>query len=158
MLPTPCHNLALDLGQPKQGKGQDQGCIWTEPQTPSQAAHQTSVSTQTSSTSPLPFFGAKPQWEEKEKHTLKGKRASLNLTLRASAPATGEQTLPLTGQRQPRVERKSCLIPYTCFNPSNTNDTTYQGDSAQHSLRKDVTGVQIISSPCTKYIGNTQST
>ena len=83
---------------------------------------------------------------KKEKYTIKVKKASLRPTLRASTPATWNQALPLTGWWQP-LNRKVPPHSHTC----------YKNDSCQHTLRKDITGIHLRSSPLTKHNGYTES-
>ena len=45
------------------------------------------------------------------------------------------------------MERKPHLTPYTGFKSPNTNHTSYQGDNGQHTLRKDVAGIDTKISP-----------
>lgn len=51
------------------------------------------------------------------------------------------------------AQRKFHLTHCTGFTPSNTNHAPYQGDSGQHTLRKDVAGVYIKISPHAKDTG-----
>ena len=80
--PTPHHSLALDLGQSQQRKGCDPGLLLRG----TMVALKFTETAGTSLASATTFFGAG--------HTLKGNEAWSILTLMASTPTTGEQTLP----------------------------------------------------------------
>ena len=74
---------------------------------------------------------------------LKGNRASWSPTCSFSPPATGKQNQALTELQQLRSRKEFHLTPCTGSSSSNINHTPYQGDRGQHTLRKDVSGIQI---------------
>ena len=115
------------------------------------------LSTRAPLASAPPSLGAKYSGQETEKHTLQGHRANSSPTLRASAPAAWLLTSPLTVWRWPlsREEVPPHTPPRTGSSPSISSHIPYQGDSGQHTLRKDVTGVHIKSSSHSKDTGQT---
>lgn len=114
---------------------------------PIQTEHRTFVSTWHKLLLHCPPLGQRLQCGVKEKHTLKGNRASFSLTLKPSTSVTWEKTPLLTLCDGHGTDGKSYLTPYTDSSLSISSHIPYQGDSSQPTLRKDVTVIHIKSSP-----------
>ena len=87
------------------------------------------------------------------KHTVKGNRANMGSVLRASAPATWDENPHPTGWRQPLGKGKPCLMLTSNSTYLTSSSSSYQDDSCQHTLRKDITCIHVISSSLTKGTG-----
>ena len=106
------------------------------------------------STQPL---GQESWCREREKYTLKGNRSRWCMNLRASAPATWDQTPSPIGQWLPFEKRRSLFNTQLCLKSLHSSPKPYQGDSHQHTLRKNATSIRVKTSSPTKGIGHTQS-
>ena len=84
------------------------------------------------------------------KTCTQGEWSLIEPNLRASTPTPGEQTLPLIRQHQPWNREE--VLPHALhrIGSYNTNHISYQGDSDQYTLRKDVAGIHTKINPCTK--------
>ena len=91
----------------------------------------------------------------RENYTRRGNIANLDLTFRASAPASWHLTLLWIKKRQP-LSRGETPAHIVC-GPSNSSPTSYQGDSWQLSLREEVTYVYVKASSSTKATGHEQT-
>ena len=80
--------------------------------------------------SPL-LLGQRTWFGEGKKYTLKENRATLNPILRASVPATWGHILHLTLRYEEILPHTQCQL--------YLQSHSYQGDTYQHTLRKDVT-------------------
>lgn len=131
------------------------GCVWVKPRMPTQAAHQTSLSTPASFTSALPAFGAKSPVGERKNTQRKQTQLELNpqdfCSSRLEADSAPTWRLwSLSREEVPSHTLISLQLPHY-------HHTSYQGDGGQHTLRKDVTGILIESTSPTKWEG-TRST
>ena len=117
------------------------GCVWA------QALHWTSVCCRHEPrgyTDPTCFsiptsLGQRSQWREREKHTLKGNRASSGPNFIVSAATTWYQTPLLIGQWWPLRRRKSYFTLGSISRPCISSPTFYEGGSCRYTLRKDMT-------------------
>ena len=103
------------------------------------------------------FWGKCAGTGSRENYTLRGNRASSNLTFRVSTPASWDLTLLYIGKWQSLSRGEAPAHTGSGPGPSNSSPTSYQGDSCQHSLRKDVTCVYVKYSSPTKATGHMQT-